>query len=159
MNSLSEDPYDIYLTLVEQGIEIRDASVVLFSLLNGIHELQMVEDDQYFYLIQEVCGLNEDKAHEVEIIFRMLHCNENLQKWKAHEFEGFNVLKKEEFVLNWEGFAVWHESNGTIDCHYHAKITLCAREDFKGNQELKNILNKILLSQKIEYVNIINNLF
>ncbi|MBM6678158.1 hypothetical protein H5979_05580 [Faecalicoccus pleomorphus] len=58
-----------------------------------------------------------------------------LQKWKVREFEGVNVFKKEEFDLNWEVFAIWHESKGTIDCYYQAKITLRAREDFKRNHD------------------------
>ena len=56
--------------------------------------------------------------------------------------EGLTQFLDEQFTMEWEGFAVWDQGNGTIDCHYHASITLLPTDTVRENDEIQKILSK-----------------
>lgn len=49
---------------------------------------------------------------------------------------------KEEFICEWNGFAVWDAGNGTVDCYYEAKITLTPTGSISKDKELARLLKK-----------------
>ena len=49
---------------------------------------------------------------------------------------------REELSYEWKGFAVWDAGNGTVDCHYEAKIILKPTESISEDKKLAKLLTK-----------------
>ena len=62
--------------------------------------------------------------------------------------EGLAQFLKEELICSWKGFAVWNDGNGTVDCHYEAKIVLSPTETVPDESEFSMLLMKNPLMKK-----------
>ena len=50
------------------------------------------------------------------------------------------IRRECKFLYKWKGFAVWDEGNGTVDCHYEARIRLKPTETISEDKELVALL-------------------
>lgn len=75
-------------------------------------------------------------------IFISLYSPANKDGWEKKEREGVRQFLNEEFSYTWNGFSVWDAGNGTVDCHYEAKIVLIPTEAAGKDKMLGKILKK-----------------
>lgn len=58
------------------------------------------------------------------------------------EKEGLTQFLNEDFLYDWKGFAVWDAGNGTVDCHYEARIIVKPTKAVSEDKELARLLTK-----------------
>ena len=63
-------------------------------------------------------------ADRLAIILHTLSSQDNKREWRSKEKEGLTQFLNEEFLYDWKGYAVWDAGNGTVDCHYEARIVV-----------------------------------
>lgn len=144
-NYLADEPYRVYEKLLESGTADRKTAAALLHLLASSLletadpgcDVELLSD-----LIRRECSLNKRMADRLAIILYTLYSQDNKREWRRKEKEGLTQFLKEEFSYEWKGFAVWDEGNGTVDCHYEARIILRPTKDVSGDKELTELLAK-----------------
>jgi hypothetical protein len=76
------------------------------------------------------------------VIFSSLYSQENEEEWKNRDGKGLSEFLRETFICKWKGFTVWQVSNGSVDCHYQAEITLTPTKTVSIDAKLKHSLKK-----------------
>ena len=119
-NYLMDEPYEMYMLLVEsKTADRRTAGAILQLLVSDLLQKVFSESD-YETLsrsIQKECSLNKKMADRLAAILLSLYSGKNKERWKTRDLEGLNQFLSEEFSFTWKGFAVWDAGNGTVDCH------------------------------------------
>lgn len=145
LNYLMDEPYETYMLLVEsKTADRRTAGAILQLLVSGLLQKVFSESD-YETLsrsIQKECSLNKKMADRLAAILLSLYSGENKERWKTRDLEGLNQFLSEEFSCTWKGFAVWDAGNGTVDCHYEAKIKLAPTKAISEDAKLAELIRK-----------------
>lgn len=142
---LTDEPYRVYEELLESGMADRKTAAALLHLLaSGLLEAADPGYDVELLSgsIRRECSLNKRMSDRLAIILYTLYSEDNKRKWRSKEKEGLTQFLKEEFSYDWKGYAVWDEGNGTIDCHYKARIILRPTKDVFSDKELTELLTK-----------------
>ena len=142
---LTDEPYQIYKKLLESGtVDRKTAAALLYVLSGGL--LEAVDPGCDVELlsgsIRRECSLNKRMADRLAIILYTLYSEDNKRKWRRKEQEGLSLFLQEEFLYDWEGFAVWDAGNGTVDCHYNARIILNPTKSVAEDKDLVKQLRK-----------------
>ncbi|MCR4682639.1 MAG: hypothetical protein K5647_04810 [Clostridiales bacterium] len=155
---LADEPYRVYTELIKTGSADRKTAgailCFLVSNLGGKTEWSCDAAD-LFRAVQKECGFNKKLADRLVEIVLCLYSPSNRQKWDKKDGEGLRTFLDEVFSYTWNGFAVWDEGNGTIDCSYEANIVLKPTDEVSENRELVLLLKKNPFARKEE----IHNLF
>lgn len=142
---LEDEPYRVYLEMLDSGVvDRKTAAAILHLLASGIMTAMDAYDDaeQISAAIRRECSLNKRMADRLSLILAALYSGTHKKEWKGKELEGMRQFLKEEFVFTWKGFAVWDAGNGTVDCHYEAEIILAPTEEISKDKELAQRLKK-----------------
>ena len=140
---LTDDPYSVYTELIESGgADRKTAAALLHFLVSGMLDTADLscEVEQLSGAIRRECSLNKKMADRLAIILHTLYSQDNKREWRSKNLEGLSQFLKEEFSYEWKGFAVWDEGNGTVDCHYEARIRLKPTETISEDKELVALL-------------------
>ena len=87
-------------------------------------------------------------ADRLAIILHTLSSQDNKREWRSKEKEGLTQFLNEEFLYDWKGYAVWDAGNGTVDCHYEARIVVKPTKAVSEDKELARLLAKIPFTTK-----------
>jgi hypothetical protein len=141
---LTDEPYLVYTELIESGdADKKTAAALLHCLVNGVIEDTKCDDAELLSgVIRRECSLNKRMADRLSRILVTLCSGENKKEWKNKDREGLKQFLKEDFACTWQGFAVWDEGNGTVDCHYEATIVLAPTNAISEDKELAQCLKK-----------------
>ena len=144
-NYLTDEPYQVYNELIgSKAADRKTAGAILCYLVSGIAHENGVHCDLSGLSkgIQKECGFNKKMADQLAEIFLLLYLNGNKEEWKQKDMEGFFAFLNEDFRCTWQGFSVWDEGNGTVDCHYEVEIVLSPTKDTAEDVELARSLKK-----------------
>lgn len=139
------EPYLVYKKLLDsKSADRKTAGAVMHALVSGATDAAINNADiqELSGTIQEECCLNKAMADRVAQIFSLLYSSDSKNSWKKKNKEGLRQFLSEKFSLTWKGFAVWDEGNGTVDCHYEAKIVLMPLKDVGKDKELARLLKQ-----------------
>ncbi len=144
-NYLTDKPYQVYEKLLKSGaVDMKTAAALLHILAVGL--LESVDPgkdaEQLSDLIQRECSINKQMADRLAIVLHILYSQDNKREWRRKEKEGLTQFLKEDLSYKWKGFAVWDAGNGTVDCHYEARIILRPKKEVSDNKELAKLLAK-----------------
>lgn len=142
---LTEEPYKVYLALLQSEVtDKKTASMILYLLVNEVQQAIRSESDltSIAELIQNQCSLNSEAAEALAEIFFSLYSKENEEAWKKKDREGLKQFLAEKFSMSWNGFAIWEESNGSVNCFYQAEITLSPTKNSAADPGLVERLQK-----------------
>lgn len=142
---LTDEPYLVYTKLVKSGTADRKTAAALLHLLaSGMLETADPGYDAELLsgTIRRECSLNKKISDRLAIILYTLYSEKNKKEWQRKEREGLCRFLREMFIYDWEGFAVWDAGNGTVDCHYKARIILRPTEYVSEDRELVKLLEK-----------------
>lgn len=142
---LTDEPYRVYTELVKSGTADRKTAAALLHLLaSGMLETADPGYDAELLsgTIRRECSLNKKISDRLAIILYTLYSEKNKKEWQRKEREGLCRFLREMFIYDWEGFAVWDAGNGTVDCHYKARIILRPTEYVSEDRELVKLLEK-----------------
>lgn len=141
---LTDEPYKVYLELLNSGASDRKtASAILHLLASGIMaNMDPYDAEEVSGSIRSECSLNKRMADRLAIILTSLYSGAHRKEWRGMDREGLRQFLKEEFTCLWKGFAVWDAGNGTVDCHYEANIVLMPTETISEDKELVKQLKK-----------------
>lgn len=141
---LAAEPYKVHKELIASGVNKRISGAILYALVNGApDDLKAVGNfDDLSKRIRQEYGLNKGMSDRLASIFRSLYSEDHIQEWKNREQKGLTQFLSEEFTCTWEGFAVWNEGNGSVDCHYKAEIVLEPTDKVADNKGLVQMLKK-----------------
>ena len=140
---LTDEPYRVYAELIESGsADRKTAAALLHFLVSGMLDTADLscEVEQLSGAIRRECSLNKKMADRLAIILNTLYSQDNKREWRCKDLKGLSQFMKEEFLYKWKGFAVWDEGNGTVDCHYEARIRLKTTETISEDKELVALL-------------------
>lgn len=154
---LSDKPYEVFNVLVSSKIaDKKTAGVIFCVLVNNLHKsaLKMSDSEKFSALIKKECGFNKALSDFAASVFLALYSNENKEEWNGKVNEGLKQFIEEEMEVEWNGFCVWKISNGSVDCHYNAIITLKATSEIIKDKKLKNKLDKNPFLKKEEIISI-----
>ena len=146
---LVEEPYRVYKELTEtKSADRKTAGAILCFLVSEAAGKASGDSDaaELSNAVQKECGFNKRVAE----IMLCLYSSHNRQKWAGKDGEGLRTFLDEEFAYTWEGFAVWDEGNGTVDCSYEANIVLKPTEEASKDKELTRLLKKNPFMEKDE---------
>lgn len=150
---LKKEPYNVYRELIKAGgTEKKTAGAVLCFLVSGMAVPSENEDPaMYSKAIQKACGFNKKIADQLTEIFRMLYSDSNQAEWRKLDRSGLRQFLKEDYSCKWNGYAVWDEGNGTVDCFYEAEIVIKPTEEIVvKHKELDKVLTKNPFTTKTE---------
>ncbi len=143
---LTEEPFEVYRELLDSvDADKKTVDAVLHFLVSGLPERAFAPDaDPVLFsgLIQEECSFNKKMSDRLATIFLSLYSKKNEKEWEERKFEGLRQFLKENFTCTWNGFSIWDEGNGTIDCYYKAEIVLSPTEMIAADKELTALLKK-----------------
>lgn len=145
MDYLTDEPYKVYLELIEKGMaDKKTAGMILYLLVNDVPRTVNMDNgrDVVSKEIQTRCNLNKRVADDLADILAFLYSKDNKLDWKKKEKEGLLQFLQEEFVLTWRGFCIWDAGNGTVDCNYQAEIVLSPTEGTEIEKILAPMLKK-----------------
>ena len=133
-NYLAEEPFQVYTELIRSGNADRKTAAALLHLFaSGLlettdpgYDAELLSDS-----IRKECSLNKRMADRLAIILHTLSSQDNKREWRSKEKEGLTQFLNEDFLYDWKGFAVWDAGNGTVDCHYEARIIVKHEHDGK----------------------------
>lgn len=150
-NYLTDEPYRIYKILPESGTADRKtAAAFLHLLVSGL--LETVDPGCDVELlsgsIRRECSLNKRMADKLAIILYTLYSEDNKRKWSRKEQEGLSQFLQEELSYDWKDFVVWDAGNGTVDCHYEARIILKPTKSVVEDKELAKQLRKTIYDKR-----------
>ena len=144
-NYLADEPFQVYTELIRSGNSDRKtAAAFLHLLVSGLletadpgYDSELLSDS-----IRRECSINKRMADRLAIILYTLYSQGNRKKWYGKEKEGLTQFLEEEFTCEWKGFAVWDAGNGTVDCHYEARIILKPTQGVSEDKALAKLLTK-----------------
>ena len=142
---LTDEPYSVYTELIESGsADRKTAAAFLHLLASGMLETAdpCCDVEQLSDSIRRECSLNKRMADRLAAILHILYSQDNKREWKCKALNGLSQFLREEFSYEWKGYAVWDEGNGTVDCHYEARIHLKPTESISEDEELAALLAK-----------------
>ena len=141
---LEDEPYQVYIKLIESGAtDQKTAAALLHFLAMGLLKGAKFDDAELLSeIIRRECSLNKRMSDRLALILLSLYTDENRRKWEGKDREGLSQFLGEEFTCSWKGFAVWDGGNGTVDCHYEAEIILMPTESIATDEELVSLLKK-----------------
>ena len=148
---LVEEPYRVYKELTEtKSADRKTAGAILCFLVSEAAGKASGDSDaaELSNAVQKECGFNKRVADRLAEIMLCLYSSYNRQKWAGKDGEGLRTFLDEEFAYTWEGFAVWDEGNGTVDCSYEANIVLKPTEEASKDKELARRLKKNTFVEK-----------
>ena len=142
---LTDEPYKVYLELLDSGAADRKtAASILHLLASGVmasvapsYDAETVSES-----IRRECSLNKRMADIMALILTSLYSGANRKEWGGKDRKGLREFLKEDFTCSWQGFAVWDAGNGTVDCHYEASIVLAPTEAIVKDKALAKQLKK-----------------
>ncbi|MBP5293195.1 MAG: hypothetical protein J6023_03600 [Clostridia bacterium] len=142
---LSNKPFQAYQDLC--GLcpaEQRTAAALLHVLVNDSVNLPLTQIDlvQLSSTIQKENSLNKKMSDLLAEVLAALYSSDNRRTWKHKNLEGLTQFLKERFTMEWEGFAVWDQGNGSIDSHYHASIVLLPTDTVRKDEQIQTVLSK-----------------
>lgn len=141
---LTRRPYQVYEELkYSSGVSDKTAALVLYALVNDIPSVVTTDMDMVSLskTIKKACDLNKKSADILTVIFLGLYSPEHKRSWEIKDREGLILFLKDEFVCRWNGFTVWDEGRGTVDCYYRAEIMLYPTEDVVADKGLLKMLD------------------
>ena len=150
---LVEEPYRVYKELTEtKSADRKTAGAILCFLVSEAAGKASGDSDaaELSNAVQKECGFNKRVADRLAEIMLCLYSSHNRQKWSGKDGEGLRTFLDEKFAYTWEGFAVWDEENGTVDCSYEANIVLKPTEGASKDKELARRLKKNPFMEKDE---------
>ena len=142
---LSEEPYKVYKTLVEEkAVDKKIAGALLYLLTTEVPSGIKPGDDISLLskLIQKECSFNKKMADRLAEILLALHSKDNEEEWKNKDKAGLEKFRKEKLAVKWEGFATWSVSGGGVDCYYNVDIVLAPEKNLVVNEDLEKQLRK-----------------
>lgn len=142
---LAAKPYKVYKKLAKSATRGKKASAsVLYALVSGVTaDLDPAEEPaDLSKRIQKECSLNKQMADRLAGIFLSVYSESNRREWENKNQEGLKQFLTEAFTCTWEGFAVWNEGNGSVDCYYKAEVILNPTDKAAENKELVQMLKK-----------------
>lgn len=142
---LEDEPYRVYLEMLDSGMADRKtAAAILHLLVSGMMTAIDAYDDveQISVTIRRECSLSKGMADRLALILAALCSGIHRKEWGGKDREGLGIFLKEEFTCIWKGFAVWDAGNGKVDCHYEAEIILTPTEEISKDEELAQQLKK-----------------
>ncbi len=149
---LFDKPYDVYLELTKEEKENQKIAAAILHLLVSVTKKELMEkikDDNLTKFIQTECSLNKKMADLLREILLTLYSRDNQNEWKKNEQSGYNEFLNEDFIIHWNGFAIWNPGEGTRDCKYESEITLTPTKEIKKNKDLSIMLkNNPFLTKK-----------
>ena len=144
-NYPTDEPYQVYNELIGSKVANRKtAGAILCYLVSSIANENGAHSDLtgLSKIIQKECSFNKKMADQLAEIFLSLYSDGNKEEWKQKDMEGLSAFLNEDFRCIWNGFSVWDEGNGTVDCHYEAEIALSPAKDAAKDAELARLLKK-----------------
>lgn len=142
---LQDKPYETFLELRNsEAADDMTACAILHALVRGAIDDVKPGGDRISLskAIQDKCSLQGDMADCLADIFLTLYSPSNVEQWDRMRMHGLELFAEKPFDCSWEGFAIWDGGNGTVDCHYRAKIVLSPRRPFTVDGELAQILGQ-----------------
>ena len=142
---LTDEPYQVYVELISSGVADRKTAAALLHLLaSGLLETADPGYDAELLSgsIRRECSLNKRMADRLAIILYTLYSEDNKREWRSRNLKGLAEFLEEEFSYDWKGSAVWDAGNGTVDCHYEARIILRPTGSVSGDKDLTRLLGK-----------------
>lgn len=156
---ITTKPFEVYEKLLKSGASDQRTATALLSVF--VSSLIPFTDEKLLStFIQTECSFNEKMSDRLSSILRALYSKENRNEWRKRDGEGLTQFLNGEFICDWEGFAVWDEGNGTVNCHYYAHIilkptdsiaddkdliALLASNSFATTEEINELFNKRLI--------------
>lgn len=150
---LTAEPYSVYRELTASGTsEKKLAGAILYALVSGIlaDMNPAMELADLSKGIQKDCSLDKPMSDRIAEVFLSLYSERNREEWKNRQREGLKQFLAEELTCTWEGFSVWEEGNGSVDCYYEAEIVLAPTAKIIENRGLAQMLEKNPLTPKDE---------
>ena len=144
-NYLIDEPFQVYTELIRSGNADRKTAAALLHLLAGglLENADLGNDAELLSdSIRRECSINKRMADRLAAILYMLYSDDNRRKRHRKEKEGLTQFLNENFIFDWKGFAVWDAGNGTVDCHYEARIILRPTKAVSEDKELVQLLSK-----------------
>lgn len=136
---ITDKPFQVYKKLLKSAeVDRRTAAALLQVFVSGL--VPCSDKEKLSSMIQTECSLNASMSDRLSAILSMMYSEENRNEWSNRTNEGLFQFLKEDFSCNWEGFAVWDAGNGTVDCHYEAKIVLKPTAALAADKELADLL-------------------
>ncbi len=140
---LTQEPYKVYERLKNsKNVSKKTSGLILYALVNDVQSEAAPDIDPVLLSkkIQTECSLNQKAADLLSAIFLGLYSRENEESWAEKNLEGFKRFLEDEFVCQWEGFAVWDAGDGTVDCYFQAEIILAPTKDLVADKGLSEML-------------------
>ena len=106
LSYLEDEPYKIYLELLNSGVADRKSSAAILHLLtSGIMTAIDAYDDEekYHVTIRRECSLNKIMADRLALILTALYFGAHKKELRGKDWEGLRHFLKEDFVFNMEG--------------------------------------------------------
>ena len=144
-NYLADEPFQVYTELIGSGNTDRKTAAALLHLLaSGLLETTDPGYDAELLSesIRRECSINKRMADRLAIILYTLYSQDNKREWHCKEKEGLTQFLNEDFLYDWKGFVVWDAGNGTVDCHYEARIILNPTKAVSEDKELSKLIAK-----------------
>lgn len=142
---LNDEAFRVYTELTNSGAADRKTAAALLHVLAG-GLLETVDPgcdvESLSGSIRREFSINKRMADRLSIILYTLYSQDNKREWCRKEKEGLSRFLNEEFSYDWKGFAVWDAGNGTVDCHYEARIILRPTKAVSKDKELAKLLAK-----------------
>lgn len=142
---LQDKPYEAFLELRNsEAADDMTACAILHALVRGAIDDVKPGGDRISLskAIQDKCSLQGDMADCLADIFLTLYSPSNVEQWDRMRMHGLKLFAEKPFDCSWKDCAVWDEGNGTVDCHYRAKIVLSPSRPFTVDGELAQILEQ-----------------
>jgi len=144
-NYLADEPFQVYTELIGSGNTDRKTAAALLHLLtSGLlkttdpgYDAELLSES-----IRRECSINKRMADRLAIILYTLYSKDNKREWHCKEKEGLTQFLNEVFLYDWKGLVVWDAGNGTVDCHYEARIILKPTKAVSEDKELSKLLAK-----------------
>lgn len=151
---ITTKPFEVYEKLLKSGASDQRTATALLSVF--VSSLIPFTDEKLLStFIQTECSFNEKMSDRLSSILRALYSEENRKEWINKKNEGLKEFLNGDFSCDWEGYAVWDEGNGTVDCHFKAHIILKPTDIIVGDKDLIALLSSNPFTTKEE----ISNLF
>lgn len=142
---LTDKPSIVYKELEEAAPdEIITAGAILMLLVCGVwDEVKCIGDkEELSGKLQKKCGFNKKMSDKLTDVIQTLYSEDNKAEWKNKRDEGLVQFLKNNHTFKWEGFSVWEEGNGSVDCFYNAEIELHPTKMVNQNKDLQKLLKK-----------------
>ncbi len=140
-----DDPYSVYKELVET---VRDSTMIAGAILmlmsTGMWDgAKLIKDYEVLSSkIQKESFFKKKMSDQLAEIILSLYSEDNKAEWRHKRNEGLTQFLQQDHTFKWDGFSVWYEGNGTVDCFYSAEMVLLPTEGVTGNKDLQMLIKK-----------------